>query len=194
MVQFTPSHRSCVISTRPPSTATGVLVGGSHFWVLTGGGATIPEPRPTIGLRTSGAVLRARPERGRPTPHMTDVPSPFHWFASTLSWPWPPGFQETGTQKVKPDARTWRHSESGDPTPGTEQLCDCRLPPGRHKTRSTMAPWKMSLRRSLSALIGFAAPGASPRRVPTHHPSAGRAIPRGNAPGTSHPSSRSESR
>src|SRR5258706_4031767 len=134
VVQFTPSHRSCVINTSPPSTGTGVLVGGSHFWALTGGGGgpTTPEPRPTIGVRASVVVTRTRPDRGRPTPHVTDVPSPFHWFASTLSRPWPLDFQETGTQKVKPDARTWRHNESGDPTPGTEQLCDCRPPPGRH--------------------------------------------------------------
>src|SRR6185437_14511573 len=35
-----------------------------------------------------------------------------------------------------------------------------------------------------SWLIGFAAPRASPRRVPTHRPSADRATPPANAPAT----------
>src|SRR6266850_6367765 len=163
VVQFTPSHRSCVINTSPPSNGTGVLVGGSHFWALAGGGGgpTTPEPRPTIGVRASVVVTRTRPDRGRPTPHVTDVPSPFHWFASTLSWPWPPGFQEAGTQKAKPDARTWRHNESGDPTPGIGHgggaagvLCDCRPPPGKHTTAT----------RERDNLAGFMRPCPCPSR------------------------------
>src|ERR1041384_3521008 len=175
VVQFTPSHSSCVISTSPPSTVRGVLVGASHFWALTGGGGgpTTPEPRPTMGVRASVVVTRTRPERGRPSPHVTDVPSPFHWFASTLSCAWPLGFHEAGTQKVKPDARTWRHSESGEPTPGTEQLCDCRRLADRNKAATTR-----------DNLIGSPGPRAFPRRAPPHRPSVNRASPPANAPAT----------
>src|SRR3989441_8969614 len=85
---------------------------------------------------------------GRPRPHLTTKPfSPFQCCASVLSWAWPLGCQETGTQNVKPEARTWCHTESGVPTPGTAHgmsatgaTCDGRpphAPPIANNTAST---------------------------------------------------------
>src|SRR5712692_6255935 len=96
--------------------------------------------------------MRPMPEGGRPRPQVTEVPSPFHCGASTLSWAWPLGFQDAGTQKVKPDARTWRQSESGDPTPGTAQgttatcIASNGCPPQQNSTQTERkrAVWHIS--------------------------------------------------
>src|SRR5438309_4985973 len=50
-----------------------------------------------------------------------------------LSWGPPAGRHAGGTQNVKPEARTWCHTESGVPTPGMAQgatgaICDERPP------------------------------------------------------------------
>src|SRR6266852_3420335 len=69
-------------------------------------------------------VLEAYPTSkagGRPKSQVTEPPSPCHRFASMLSWEWPAGCQAGGTQNVKPEARTWCHTESRVPIPGTAQ-------------------------------------------------------------------------
>src|SRR5258705_375469 len=107
-----PRHSTCVMTRTTVSAVSGVLLCEHPRSVA----SVMAVPR-TMTPLTSPRVVT--PMAGRPRPQVTEPPSPFQRCASRLSLGWPLGRQDAGTQKVKPDARTWCHTEAGDPTPGT---------------------------------------------------------------------------
>src|SRR3989442_6816475 len=117
-----------------PSCVNVVVLSGEHRCESSGMGLGLvpgmPRTiRPVILSTTSPPVK----ERGSPRSHVSEPLPPCHCFASMLSWGPPAGRHAGGTQNVKPEARTWCHTESGVPTPGMAQgaagaVCDERPP------------------------------------------------------------------